>query len=105
MRRIGGEERGAREKQGEGKRERQIRKGKGKGKKPKSSEKKVVAGFWIPQVRLLDLSPRAGISVLGRGRLSAVSVLRLSADHVCSENEKCQNASEAFLFPGFDFHD
>ena len=26
------------------------REGKGKGKKPRSSEKKVVAGFWIPQV-------------------------------------------------------
>ena len=63
MRRIGGEERRTREKQGEGKRERRIRNGKGKGKKPKSSEKKVVAGFWIPQVRLLDLSPRARMSV------------------------------------------
>ena len=51
-------------------------------------------------LRLLDQSSRARISVFGVwslvGGLRSVSVGALSADHVCSENEKCQNKYEAY---------
>ena len=70
-------------------------------------------------LRLLDQNSRAKILVFGvwslvaglrrrlrrrlRSGLRRISVGGAGADHVCSENEKCQNKSEAYLYRRLDF--